>query len=151
MKNIRQKLFRFEVDQSIRIEEMNRDSYVALANSEFSFTLKIPRRVKRRVREVFRRQGKPKMFAPYTFAVVIILAINKSGYKFQELVIDIEYPGYEKEIIKIITILFPDIEIYFTEIGKKSLAHFAAYGAYLEKRSVNSVVTAEELLSIIQK
>lgn len=146
-----QKLFRFEVDQSIRIEEMNKDSIVALANTEKSFTLKIPRRAKRQAREFFRRQGQPKQFPPSIFAAAIILAVRKSNYQFHDLVIDIEYPGYEKAIITLLNHALPDIKIYFTSIGKKSPAHYAAYGVYIKKRRADMLATADQLLRMLHK
>ncbi|OGY37838.1 MAG: hypothetical protein A3E36_02170 [Candidatus Andersenbacteria bacterium RIFCSPHIGHO2_12_FULL_45_11b] len=147
----KQKQFRFEVDQSIRIEETNKDSIVALANDEQSFTVKIPRRAKRQIFETFRRKGSPKQFAPSVFAVAIILIINKSKLKPQDLVIDIEYPGYETEIMQCISEAFPKLKIYFTEIGKKSPAHYAAYGVYIKKRKANALCSSEEILRQIKK
>lgn len=145
-----QKLYRFDADQSIRIEETNRDTIIAIANTEQSFAIKIPRRAKRQVFEYFRRKGIPKQFAPRTFASAIIIALQKSKFQIQDLVIDIEYPGYEKEIINWISKSFPHIAIYFTEIGKKSPAHYAAYGVFIKKRRANSVVSARELLTFIK-
>lgn len=144
-----QKLHRFEVDQSVRIEETNRDTTVAIANAEKSFAIKLPRRTKRQVFEYFRRIGTPKQFAPRIFAASIIVLLQKSKFHTQDIVIDIEYPGYEKEILFWITKVFPNISVYFTEIGKKSSAHYAAYGVFIKKRKADYVVSARELLHLL--
>lgn len=149
-KNMNQRLFRFEVDQSIRIEQLNDSTALALANEEKSFVIKIPARVKRQLAEYFRYQGKPKKFAPKLFAIGIVLIIKKINTKVSELVIDIEYPGYELLITDLIKIYFPELLIYFSVIGKKSTAHFAAYGAHIGKRNFDAVLTVEEIKSFFK-
>jgi len=129
-----QKLFRFEVDQSIRIEELSNDTFLALANDESSFVVKLPIKAKRKLYEKFRCLGQPKKFAPKVFASLICCAIEQSGLKFSELIIDIEYPGYELLITNFLSTIFPEMLIYFSVIGKKSPAHYAAYGAHISKR-----------------
>ena len=145
-----QKLFRFEVDQSIRVEELTKDTIIGIANNEEAFTLRIKSKTKRHVYEYFRRWGKPKKFGPATLAAGIIVAVGKSTSRVSELIIDIEYPGYEITIQKIIQQAFPNIMIYFGLIGKKSPAHHAAYGVHVEKKISTWVAERQELMRLIK-
>lgn len=145
----KQKLFYFEVDQSIRIENISDDSFVAIANEEIFYTLKIDKKVKRSIFEYYRCKGNLKFFAPQLFAAVIILGMRKSCLRFIDLGLDMEYPGYERTIIKLIKQNFLDVHIEFKKIGKKSMAHFAAYGAFKGKRKINIQSDINELLTIL--
>lgn len=144
------KLHRFEVDQSIRVEEMNKTTVISLANREQSFTLGIPIGVKRRIRERFRREGRPKQFGWKVFTATIILAVQHSGFRIQELVIDLEYPGYERNISEMLNKHLPAIAIYFASIGRKSAAHFAAYGVYSKKAKADMVLNTKVLLEVLK-
>lgn len=145
-----QKLYRFDVDQSIRIEELAKDSIIGIANKENFFTLVVPSRVKRRLREEFRKQGKPKQFGPQFFASAIVIAMQQSGLRFQELIVDTEYPGYEREMSQIIASHFRDIIIHFSPIGRKSPAHYAAYGVHIKKKSGSHKAGTAEILQTLK-
>ena len=140
-----------EIDQSIRVEELTKDTIVGIANKQVSFTLIIPRRAKRVLYEEFRRQGKPKKFAPYVFAVAVSEALQRAPFHSSDIVIDIEYPGYEREILQIVKQRHPEIEIYFTSIGKKSPAHFAAYGVYKGRKNTDQKISTTKLLKLIEE
>jgi hypothetical protein len=142
---------KLEIDQSVRIEELNKDTILGIANKEARFTVIVPKKAKRALYEKFRCQGKPKKFAPYVFAISISEALRKAPFKSSDIVIDIEYPGYEQEIIKIIKQQYPEIEVYFTTIGKKSPAHFVAYGVNIKKIKADYRINSTRLLSILKK
>ena len=142
-----QKLYRFEVDQSIRIEQMNKDTIIGIANQEQAITTKVPKRVKRRLQERYRLQGRPKLFAPQLFAAAIAVSLKHAHFRVHDLVIDIEYPGYEREIMRTIQLLHPSLSIYFTTTGRKSPAHYAAYGAYINKIKVDLFVSTKDILN----
>jgi len=148
---MQQKLFRFEVDQSIRVEELTDSTKIAIANTENWYTVEISSRVKRRLLEHYRRMGKPKKFAPHVFTAGIILAIINSEFCVKELVIDIEYPGYETEIISLLNRYVPGMIIYFSIIGKKSPAHFAAYGVHVGRIVSDQNINFDSIFSIINK
>ncbi|MEK9132793.1 MAG: hypothetical protein AAB606_03755, partial [Patescibacteria group bacterium] len=150
-KQIPQKLFRFEIDQSIRIEELNKDTIIGLANKENSFTSVLHRKVKRHFYEVCRKQGLKKQFGPLVFTAGIVAALQKSTFIFREITIDFEYPGYELFIERIIKKFFPDLFVSFSSIGKKSLAHYAAYGVYINKKTADAKISIAEFLEVIQK
>lgn len=142
---------RIEVDQSSRIEELTRDTILGVANEQVIFTLIIPRRAKRVLYEKFRREGKPKKFAPYVFAVAVSEALQMAPFKSSDVVVDIEYPGYEKEILEIIKQRHPEINVYFTSIGKKSPAHYAAYGVHTGRKNADQNISTATLLRLIEE
>jgi hypothetical protein len=144
----------YQIDQSIRIEQTNQDTVIGLANikGDQSYTLVIPARVKRQIQEYYRRQGLPTLFMVKLFTAGIILILKRSRLKVSNLVIDIEYPGYEIPIMKTIQVHFKHhLDISFSVIGKHSPAHFAAYGVYRHKRRSNHTATLPELLNILHK
>jgi intein/homing endonuclease len=126
--HVPQKLMRFEVDQSIRFEEYQRDTVVALANAERSITVVIPRSVKRAMREAWNKR--PARLAPNAFASAIVFAMKNAGIIVHQLVIDTEYASHEKEITAVVSGAFPGIQVDFVEVGKKSPAHIAAYRVF---------------------
>lgn len=147
---MQQKLYRFEVDQSVRIEELNRPSIVGLANTEDSISIKLNIRTKRQLHEHFRRLGQPKRFAPKVFAGIIVFAIKNYNKDISELLIDIEYPGYEILISQILKKHFPELLVYFGVIGKKSPAHYVAYGVHKGNKEVDLILkNFKEILKLI--
>ncbi|MEK7527375.1 MAG: hypothetical protein AAB537_03130, partial [Patescibacteria group bacterium] len=146
----KQKLYRFEVDQSVRIEELSRDSVVAVANKEQEFSAIIPRKLKRRLYEATRREGGAvKFFAPRLFAQSIIAILRFAPAIVRELIIDIEYPGYERIIMRTIERAVPGVSVFFKPIGKKSPAHFAAYGVFAGKKKASLVISGRDIAAAI--
>ena len=129
-----------EVDQSVRIEELTRDTIVAIANKELEYAVCLPTRLKRQLYELFRLRGMRKKFGPWVFAVVVSQLLKKSNIKVSDVVIDIEYPGYERDILEIIKNMYPDMYISFTSVGKNSPAHEKAYFALKGKRAVEAAL-----------
>ena len=124
-----------EVDQSVRVEELTRDTILALANKEFAYAVRLPRRVKRQLHEIFRLGGIRKKFGPWVFAAAVVKLMEKANVKISEIIVDIEYSGYEREILTIIQQVYPNLYISFTSIGKNSPAHEKAYFAFQGKES----------------
>lgn len=137
----------WEIDQSGRIEETNRDTVIAIANKQNSYTLKINARTKRALEKDYRLIGKPKMFKVKTFSYGIVYLIKKSNIKESYLILDVEYPGYENMIKDLIKNRFRrDFIIRFTSIGKSSPAHEAAYFTYKKKRKADFALNYEEFI-----
>ena len=144
-------MFRFEADQSVRVEELTDDTIIAIANAESKQAVIITSRAKRRLLEYYRRLGKPKRFAPHVFSAGLALMILNSNFRVDEIVIDIEYPGYETEIIDLLKKHFSRLLVYFSVIGKKSPAHFVAYGVHKGKIKPDFSVGFDEILAVINK
>ena len=131
---------KLEVDQSVRIEELTKDTILGIANEQVSFTAIVPKRVKRALHEEFRRQGKPKKFAPYVFATAVSALIQRMPFKSSVIVIDIECPGYEQEILEIVKQCHPQMEVYFTvPINILSVSLIKSGQLYQETSTVASV------------
>lgn len=79
-----------------------------------------------------------KKFGPWVFAVAIIKLIDRANVRVSDIVIDIEYPGYEREILAIIKNGYPDLYVSFTSIGKNSPAHEKAYFGLKGKEGVEA-------------
>lgn len=145
------KLLRFEVDQSIRIEETNRDTVIGIANKHHGVAVLLPRKIKRHFMEDFRRRGISKRFGPTLFAAGIIATLKQSKLNPSSLILDIEYPGYERLIAKVISLYYPRVVISFRQIGKNSPAHEVAYFTHTHKRGSDGTIIRKELDAIIKK
>ena len=142
---------KYQIDQSIRIEQTNLNTVIGLASKHNSKTLLIPARIKRKFQEEFRQTGQPKKYVIILFSASIALLLQKSRLKIHDLVIDIEYPGHEQTIIQCIKNIYPKINLYFSLVGKKSPAHFAAYGVHIKRKKPNYIAKTIELRKIIKK
>lgn len=140
-----QKLYRFQIDQSGRVEELNRPTAIAIANEEQTYTS----RLSTRLWEYHRKKGKTKSFGPKIFDAAVLITTAYSQFRIHELIIDLEYPGYDKTTIKALQQAFPETEVYIQSIGKKSPAHYAAYGVFLQKKEPDLHISARRLLAII--
>ena len=67
---------KYQIDQSGKIEQMSKDSVIAYSNNSKASIL-IPRKLKRRLQEVFRLHGFTKLFIYYLFSVGIYYLIEK--------------------------------------------------------------------------
>lgn len=83
-----------EIDQSVKIEQTNKGTVLAFSNEE-EYAILIPGKVKRKLQELFREKGRPRLFISRTFAAGITLLLQNHLPKFQKIVIDLEYPGKE--------------------------------------------------------
>lgn len=143
---------KYEVDQSGRIEETNRHTIVAIANEDYSYTVKIDSRIKRSIQRKFQKIGKPKMFAIYGFTSGLIILLKKSKIKNSVIIIDIEYDGYNEIIRRELNKNSnQDLEFRFSNIGKKSPAHKIAYSVFKNNSRQNYKVSLIELEKIIMK
>jgi hypothetical protein len=146
----------FQIDQSNKIEQTNKDTVIALSN-EVSFVIVVPSKAKQAIKIKFRRAKKPHLFFFRTFAVAVALLIEKCPKKFSQVTIDTEYKGRErliKAIIKEAMVKLGnknDIEIIFKQIGKSSNAHKIAYLVMHKKRKPNAILTLKELEELIFK
>ena len=139
-----QKLYRFEVDQSVKIEEFTKDTIVAVANEDHSVAVSVPRKVKQALRATL-RQNQPQRFNAAVFAAAIVEALATLNQQAHELVIDIEYKGYETTIANVISNAFPGIMIYFKGIGKHSPAHYAANFAHRKERKIDKTLSQTDI------
>ena len=146
---------KIEIDQSGKIENTSKVTVVAFAN-EVSHAILIPAKVKRQLQEVFRRQGKPRLFVYRTFAAGVFLLIKDYLPKIKDIVIDTEYTGHEKQIKDVILELIrkehlPEPNIYFQRIGNKPKVHYAAYDVFSKKKKADKVISFEDIIVLATK
>jgi hypothetical protein len=144
---------RIEIDQSGKIENTSRHTFLACSNSIHSI-LKISAAEKRKLQKYFRKIGKPRLFVYMTFALLVILLLKNRKIKSIPIVVDIEYTGKTgliKNFIKQFNSNFPVDNLSFRFVGKKSNAHDLAYGAAIGKVKPNLELTSAQIIELIKK
>jgi hypothetical protein len=135
----------YQIDQSIKIENTSKPTYIALTNGT-QIVCSISVKDKRVLKKYFRALNKPLLFKLFTFSVICTKAIDV--LKPNLVYIDREYVSHERNIKSIILLIFrlhdQDLPIIrFTEIGKSSPAHLKAYQAMKSKKSDKKISSAE--------
>ncbi len=140
---------KIEIDQSGKIEQLNKDSVIAFSNKT-QYSVLIPKEVKQ---EVFKSyKGKIKDLR-YKLFCIGIYHCSKDYIKEKELVtICCEYQGNENLIKSLLLDHlrkdYPAIDakiIRFGEIGKGSNAHAVAIDVYRGNRKSNRILSLEEV------
>jgi len=149
MSQIFNNLQRLEIDQSVRIEELNRNTVIGITNGINGVSYIIPRKAKRHFNEQFRREGKPRQCAPTIFAVAIVTSLQLLKIQPSQLVIDDEYSGHERIIMALINSFYPDSIITIERIGRHSLAHAAAYNTHLGHIRPKAIISLKHLNKVL--
>jgi len=141
------------IDQSGKVEYTSHDTVVAFSNGIRKAIL-LKASDKRLLQKRFREAGKGQIFTYRIFSLLIFLLLKK--VRFEELVIDIEYPG-RSDLIK--NYLLTDLKktgvvldrdkISFRLIGKKCEAHWHAYHVFKGMRKAEKVTNMKEILNEI--
>jgi len=144
-----------EIDQSNKVEQTDKDTIIGVSNGK-SFTILIDRKIKRKLQEEFRRQGKPRLFVYRTFIAGVVLALKYAQLKnLSQVIIDKEYYGKDRMLKSIFLEMwsrfFKEIpEVSFEEIGKKSNVHNICYKIMKSGRA-DRIVRFEELRRLALK
>lgn len=146
------KLTKYQIDQSIKIENTQKASYVCLSNGK-TIVCSISAKDKRELKLFFRELGKPLIFKLFTFSILVAVAIHK--LKATSIEIDREYTGHERQVKSFILQILriegaKEPLIDFILVGKKSPAHLGAYGALQKSRS-DLTITARMVLQYYEK
>jgi len=145
-----------EINQSNKIEQTNKDTIIGLANDK-NFTILIKSKIKRKLQEEFRKQGKPRLFIYRTFVAGVVLLLKYAGLKnLSKIVIDQEYYGKER-LLK--SIFFEMWSGYFTKIpeitteriGRKSKVHSVCYLVMKGECRADRIISYEELRHLALK
>lgn len=136
---------KYQIDQSIKIENTSKSTYIALTNGTQAI-YSINAYDKQELKKYFRKLNKPLLFKLFTFSVICAKAID--SLKPDQVYIDREYVSHERNIKSIILLIFrlQDHEtpiIHFSNIGKSSPAHLKAYQAMKSKKSDKKISSAE--------
>ena len=125
---------KFQIDQSGKIEQTNKNTVLCLSNDEWDAVL-IKARSKRQIQEIFRRNGQIRNYVIFTFSAGLSLLI-KRNLEIQRIIIDREYYGKEAVIKEVLLKMLSRRkvpEIVFENIGRKTQAHNRAYLIYSKK------------------
>lgn len=138
-----------QIDQSGKIEDTAKNTVLAFANSSIGAVI-ITKKEKRKLQDYFRRVGMPTLYVYVTFTTLLFILIKKIPHT--TWIIDREYPGHERMIEAMFSILSQDKHnFHWKLIGKSSPAHDIAYKVYAKKITIARKVNAEEVWKIAQK
>lgn len=142
----------YQIDQSIKIEDTQKSSYVCLANGSVVIA-SIAAKEKRILKLYFRKLQKPLIFKIFTFSVLCAQVLMKTRPRI--VYIDKEYTAHERQIKSFITQIFSihDVEIpiiHFDYIEKNVAAHKEAYEA-MKNKYANLRVCSKEVLRYYEK
>lgn len=144
---------RVKVDQSSKLENTNKDTVIAYANSKQK-SLVIKAHDKREIQRFFREANKPTIYVFKTFAVLIYLLIRDDLSRIDGIEIDREYPGKEwlvkQYLLQLIrryhhSATFDKEAIDFCLVGKRHGAHKLAIEVFRQKASPDLVVSYEDV------
>lgn len=147
-----------EIDQSGKVEKTSTLTVLAFAN-HITKAVAISGPVKQACIEVLRKEGYNKQtFVFQIFAAGVFLLIEEHLHRLEHITIDTEYLGRDGDIKGILlnAILkvrsdYTKQQISFRQIGKKSGAHYKAYGVYTGKQPADRILTAPEILAVLGK
>ncbi|MFA6082122.1 MAG: hypothetical protein WC773_01735 [Patescibacteria group bacterium] len=142
------------IDQSGKVEQTQKDTVLAcvsyMGKSKQFRSVKISARTKRRLQDIFRQVGRPRDFVIYVFSAACYLLFKPDLIHEPDVIIDIEYPGQEKNIIKIINALcadkkIPDPMVSFSLLGKLSEAHDRAIKTLHKQYKTDLILSFETI------
>lgn len=144
----------YQIDQSGKIEQTNKDTVIAYANNT-QYAVLIPRRIKRKVQEVFRLHGFTQLFIYFLFSVGVYYLLESLQGK-SETIIDTEYPGKDKILLNFLNSLLkknrkPNHNIRIARIGNRPPAHYAAKDVFDKKIPPNRVLSLEDIIRALKK
>lgn len=135
------------IDQSGKIEDTSKDTIVAMANGS-QHSVRLSARTKRKIQEIFRKQGRRKQFIYITFSALILALLENSNAN--TVYVDDEYPGHGEYICSNIK-RYSNIQAYVIQVGKSSNCYKLAYKTYKGKLEPDINLTENEIMKIIKR
>lgn len=140
-----------EIDQSGKMERLTVDTALAFSDG-IARSILVPATAKRTVYQALKEKGvKPKLISVRMFAAGLFLLLEEHLKDLGEVVIDLEYDGWDNEIRSLLlgkiwqrVPNFPKENIVFHQIGKA--VHNLAWSTYRKQREPDKCVAAKELL-----
>lgn len=143
----------FQIDQSGKIEQTNKDTVLCLANGTWDSVF-IKAKTKRQIQEIFRRNGRIRNYVLFTFCAALSILI-KRNLKTGRIVIDREYYGKEPIIKKLLEEISKETKekviLEFGLVGKSSRADFLAGEVFAKRKKPKLILTERVLLKTIKK
>lgn len=146
------RITQYQIDQSGKIEQTERNTVIACTNKR-QFTVLLKKGEKRKLQKVFRVADMQKLFPYLTFATLVAILLHKLSPK-QRIIIDREYFGHEDFIEERIEVYLIQLgskppPISFGHVGKLSEAHQLGYRVAIGKEKADLSLTADEILKVI--
>jgi len=140
-----------EVDQSGKIEQLNKDTYIAFSNHE-QYCVKLPKDIKQGI--VYEYRTKVRQIVQKLFAICVFYCLKDYLGRKELITIDLEYPGWEdfikRELVfhikRNVHSNFDNKIVRFGLIGKDSKAHKLALRTFREEEKPNKILTKGEVL-----
>ena len=147
-----------EVDQSGKMGDLGVDTVLAFSNT-FSRAIVVPGQVKRALLQKLRERGKSRTRATIQlFAAGLFLLLNEALDEVDQIIIDVEYTGYDADIRSMLLNwiwqtdpTFEKERLIFDFIGKDSSAHKLAVDVYRGHRDADDEVSESDLLNVLGK
>ena len=140
---------RIEVDQSGKIEQLNKDTYIALSN-HLQYCIKLPKKIKQEI--IYENKTKIKQIIQKLFSICLFYCLKDYLDKAELIILDIEYPGWEpfikRELVNIIKNDYHSFDrdiIIFDLITKNSKAHKVALKSFREEEKPNKILSKEDI------
>ena len=138
-----------EVDQSGKVEQLNKDAVIAFSNVK-QYSILIPRRVKQ---EIFMEyKGKVRDLRYKLFSILVFYYLKSYLREIKLIIIDFEYMGKENLIKSILFGLIKKVYsnfdfkiIRFGKISKNSNAHAVAIDVFRKNRKPNEILSTKEV------
>ena len=113
----------------------------------------IKAKIKRQMKEIFRRNGQIRNFVIFTFSAGLAILLERN-FKIQTILVDREYFGKEAIIKNIVLGMLSKMKdtpnLYFDFIGRDSSAHLLAKEVARGKKKAHHIVNIDELLNKIK-
>jgi hypothetical protein len=147
-----------EIDQSGKVEHTNRQTVIAFSNHTRVAVI-IPATVKKECLRILRATGRnQQIYILQIFTAGLFWLIEPYLHQLETITIDLEYPGHDGDIkgmllnaIRRIRDDFSKHQISFRSVGRKSGAHYKAYGVFTGKEKGERVLTTEQILQVLGK
>lgn len=149
-----------EIDQSNKIERLEKDTVIALANNSQRAII-IPSQVKRQAMALLRKNGKSRNAAVLNlFSVGVFLLLEpylQHNHRLEvAIMIDSEYTGHEVNIRSTLLryahktgLPLSKGQICFGQVGKKSRAHSLAWHIQRNQQKPDTVLTLDDLARLL--
>ncbi len=144
---------KYEIDQSGKIEQTERDTVIACINGT-EITIFLKKAEKRIIQKIFNTMDMHLLFPYLTFAALLALLIQKLQPK-NKIIIDKEYIGHEILIEEKVTLYLEQLGVQnipvleFGHVGKLSAAHNLAYLVAVGKKEPDLVVNSKDVMEVI--
>lgn len=144
---------KYHIDQSGKIEQTNRNSILALTNGTYD-TIIVSGKTKRRIQEIFRRNGQIRNFILFTFSALLAFLLKRNK-NIGQVLVDTEYPGKDAIIKNIVLEMLSEEktspDIHFGFVGKESPADLLCREIARGRKKANLIINKRQILVKIKK